>query len=62
MLLALKNCMNVCPHPQELYNSKQRARKDDTSRGNTMSSLLAYPLASPPGTLREMRLVSLHAY
>ena len=22
MLLALKNCMNVCPGPWELYNSK----------------------------------------
>ena len=22
MFLALKNCMNVCPGPQELYNSK----------------------------------------
>ena len=36
MLLALKNCMNVCPRPQELYNRKHM---DMSLQGGSVSHI-----------------------
>ena len=46
MLLALKNCMNVCPRPQELYISKHM---DMSLQGGSVSHIqyTLYTLATP---------------
>ena len=33
MFLAFKNCMNLCPGPQELYNSKHNYGHDPYKEG-----------------------------